>query len=122
MNRVSVPRRLPGSASAVLRTLRGPLRILVPVVILVVLARRVGAGPFEAAFGATSPALLAAAVVVTAAARLGLRRARHWIEPIGRPEVPTLPEVMRTASSELLKRAWIGLAMFTLVRELLCWI
>jgi len=39
---------------------------LIIVVILVVLARRVGAGPFEAAFGATSPALLAAAVVVTA--------------------------------------------------------
>jgi len=66
MDQVTVPSRVPGSAGAVLRALGGPLRILTPVVILVVLAQRVGAGPFEAAFAATSPALLAAAVAVTA--------------------------------------------------------
>ncbi len=41
----------------------------------------------------------------------GLSRPRHWIEPIGRPEVPTLPEVMRTASSALLTRILMLLAI-----------
>src|SRR5476651_2315294 len=56
------------------------------------------------------------AAAVESVLRLGLSRPRHWIEPIGRPEVPTLPDVTRTASIALLKRIVVLFWMFSLTR------